>query len=140
MSHMVEAIEVDVPASVAYSRWAEFTAFPQYMESVEKVQDLDPTHVHWKARILASTREWDAEITEQVPGQRISWRAQDGPSNSGTITFDPLGPQSTKIEVQMDFEPEGVVETVGDKLGVVQAQVRRELMNFRDFVDEHPLG
>ena len=140
MSHVIEVIEVDVPAAVAYSRWAQFTAFPQFMEAVESVEQVDDTHLHWVAKIIGSTREWDAEITEQVPGQRISWRAQDGPHNAGTVTFDRVGPETTKVKVQMDFEPEGVVEKVGDKLGLVAAQVRRDLANFRDFVDEHPAG
>lgn len=140
MSHVVEAIEVDVPAAVAYSRWADFTAFPQYMEGVEKIEQKDATHLHWVAKILTAKREWDAEITEQVPGERISWRAQDGPHNTGTIRFDPVGPETTNVNVQMDFDPEGLVETLGDKLGFVTAQVRRDLIHFRDFVVEHPTG
>jgi uncharacterized membrane protein len=136
MSHVVEVIEVDVPVTVAYNQWTQFTDFPHFMEGVEKVQQLDANHLHWVAKIGGSTREWDAEITEQVPDQRISWTAQDGTRSVGTVTFDRVGPVTTKVQVQLDFEPSGVMETVGDKLGFVAAQVRRDLMHFRDFLDE----
>src|SRR5947209_10475950 len=101
MPKLKKSIEVDVPVRVAYDQWTQFEEFPSFMEGVESVQQLDDTHVHWVARLGGRRKEWDAEIIEQQPDQRVAWRATDGTPNAGTVTFQPLGEIETRVMVEM---------------------------------------
>lgn len=134
MSQVMETIEVDVPVTVAYNQWTQFEEFPEFMDGVEEVRQLDATHLHWVASIAGVRREWDAEVVEQVPDKLVSWTNVDGATNRGTVTFDRVAPGATKVTLALDFEPEGLVENVGDKLGIVAGQARGDLERFREFI------
>jgi uncharacterized membrane protein len=131
-----ESIEVEVPVSTAYNQWTQFETFPRFMEGVEEVRQLDDTHLHWVAEIAGVRREWDAEITEQHPDERIAWRATDGTENAGVVTFHRLDDARSKVMLQLDFDPEGLVETVGDKLGFVSSRAKGDLGRFKDYVQD----
>ena len=134
-SRVEESIEVDVPVRTAYDQWTRFEEFPQFMQGVEGVRQIDDTHLLWTAEIGGRRHEWRAEITEQLPDERIAWRATDGKPNAGVVTFHRLGDDRTKIVVQMEFEPEGVLETVGSALCADERRVKGDLERFRDFVE-----
>jgi uncharacterized membrane protein len=135
MSIVEKSIEVDVPCSVAYNQWTQFEDFPKFMEGVEEVTQIDDTHLHWCAEIAGVTKEWDAEITEQIPDERIAWRSTSGAVNSGIVTFSELSEGSTLVSVQMQYEPEGAVENVGDAMGVLSRRVEGDLERFKDFLE-----
>ena len=118
MASIEESIEVNVPIRVAYNQWTQFEEFPRFMEGVKEVRQLDDKHLHWKAEIAGKTKEWDAEITEQRPDERIAWTSRSGPWNAGVVTFHRLDDQRTKVMLQVDYDPDGVVENLGDALGV----------------------
>ena len=103
---MTETVELDVPVSTAYNQWTQFEEFPQFMASVEEVHQLDDTHLHWRANVAGKAKEWDAEITEQIPDERIAWRSTGGVGNAGVVTFDPIGAEPTRVTLQMDYEPQ----------------------------------
>lgn len=134
MSTVTETIEVEVPVRVAYNQWTQFEEFPRFMGGIERVDQLDDTHLHWVASIAGVTREWDAEITEQVPDRRIAWTNIDRATNSGSVTFGSTGPSTTTVTLELGFEPEGLVENIGDTLGLVEGQARADLESFREFV------
>jgi uncharacterized membrane protein len=136
MSTVQKTIEVKQPVSTVYNQWTQFESFPEFMEGVESIQQLDDKRVHWHAKIGGVDREWDAEITEQIPDQRISWRSVNGPDNGGTVTFEPLGSDRTRLTVQMAYEPEGMVEKAGDALGAVERRVEGDLERFREFIEK----
>lgn len=136
MSKIEKSIDVNVPVRTAYNQWTQFEEFPMFMEGVEEVTQLDDSHLRWCAEIGGVEREWDSEITEQIPDQRIAWRSTSGPANSGVVTFQKLNDDETRIYLEMDYEPEGVVETVGDFIGVASARVAGDLERFKDFVEE----
>ncbi|HYD80759.1 MAG TPA: SRPBCC family protein [Paucimonas sp.] len=135
METVEKSIEVNVPASTAYNQWTQFEDFPRFMEGIKEVRQLDDTHLHWRAEVAGKEKEWDAEITEQIPDQRIAWRSTGGAANSGAVTFQPLGDSSTRILVEMDYEPEGVVESVGDAMGAVSRRVEGDLERFKEFIE-----
>jgi uncharacterized membrane protein len=135
MSSVTESVEVEVPVRTAYNQWTQFEEFPRFMEGVEQIRQLDPTHVHWRAEIGGKTKEWDAEITEQRPDERVAWRATDGATNAGVVTFHKIDDGVTRVTVQLDAEPEGPVETVGDALGVLKRRVKGDLDRFKDFIE-----
>ncbi|MBW3547701.1 MAG: SRPBCC family protein [Actinobacteria bacterium] len=135
MSVVDETIEVNVPVRTAYDQWTQFESFPEFMEGVEEVRQITDTRTHWKTEIGGVKREFDAEITEQVPDQRIAWRAVEGPDQGGVVTFDAPDPNKTRILLELDYDPEGVVEEAGDKLGVVKRRVKGDLERFKEFIE-----
>jgi uncharacterized membrane protein len=135
MSTIEESIVVDVPIDTAYNQWTQFESFPRFMEGVESVTQLDDTHVHWVAEVGGKRREWDAEITEQRPDERVAWRSTDGAPNGGAVTFHRLSDDQTKVMVQIDYEPEGAVESVGDALGMVKRRTKGDLERFKAFIE-----
>ena len=136
MSVVEKSIEVELPVSTVYNQWTQFEEFPQFMEGVEQVTQLDETRLHWVAEIAGAKREWDAEIVEQEPDQRIAWRSIDGAGNGGIVTFQPTSAAATRVNLQMEFEPEGLAETIGDKLGFVSKQAEGDLKRFKSFMEQ----
>jgi uncharacterized membrane protein len=135
MATQEKSIEVDVPVSTAYNQWTQFEDFPQFMEGVKEVRQLDDTHVHWHAEIAGKDKEWDAEITEQIPDQRIAWRSTSGAPNSGVVTFEKISDNKTRITLRMDYEPEDVVDKVGDAVGMLSRRIEGDLQRFKEFVE-----
>ncbi|MBO9523254.1 MAG: SRPBCC family protein [Nocardioidaceae bacterium] len=135
MSTIEKTIQVDVPVSTAYDQWTQFETFPEFMEGVESVRQLDDTHLHWKAEIAGVTREWDAEIVDQTPDERVTWRALDGTKNDGTVSFADAAP-GTRVTLRLEFEPEGIVEKAGDVLQIVDRRAGKDLERFKEFIEE----
>jgi len=131
-----ETIDVDVPLSTAYNQWTQFEEFPRFMEGVESVRQLDDTRLFWKADVGGKTVEWQAKITEQVPNIRVAWRSVSGAKNAGAVTFDRLDDRRTRITLELEYEPEGFVENVGDFLGVVSRRAKGDLARFKDFIEK----
>ncbi|RPH82079.1 MAG: SRPBCC family protein [Candidatus Rokuibacteriota bacterium] len=135
MATIEKSIEVDVPVRTAYNQWTQFETFPQFMEGVREVRQLDDKTLGWRAEIGGKDEEWIAEITEQVPDQRIAWRARSGKRNAGVVTFHRIADHRTRIMLQLDYEPEGAVENIGDALGVVSRRVEGDLQRFKEFIE-----
>ena len=135
MSTIEKSIEVNVPVHTAYNQWTQFEEFPQFMEGVKQVTQLDDTHLHWKAEIVGKEKEWDAEITEQTPDQRIAWTSRGGVVNDGIVIFQPLSDTRSKICLQVAYLPEGLVEKVGDEMGAVSMRVQGDLERFKAFIE-----
>jgi uncharacterized membrane protein len=132
-----EAVNLDVPVSTAYNQWTQFEAFPAFMSSVEEVRQVDDTHLHWKATVAGKLKEWDAEITEQIPDQRIAWRSTSGVGNSGVVTFHPLSPSRSRVELEMEYLPETLTEELGGAVGGVKFATRGNLRRFKKLVESH---
>jgi uncharacterized membrane protein len=135
MSTIQESIEVAVPVTTAYNQWTRFEEFPRFMEGVKRVQQYEDTRLRWLVEVGGREKEWLAAITQQEPDQRIAWRSTDGTQNSGEVTFEQMGPDRTRVHVNMGFEPDGVVETVGAAVGVASHRVKSDLERFRDLVE-----
>ena len=140
MSKIIESIDVDVPVRVAYDQWTQFEEFPRFMEGVETVEQLDDTTLRWTAEISGLKKTWTARITEQTPDQRIAWTSIEGARNAGVVTFHRLDDRQTRVTLQLDVEPDGPVESVGDALGFVQRQAAGDLKRFKEFVEERGVG
>ncbi|HZI44284.1 MAG TPA: SRPBCC family protein [Ilumatobacter sp.] len=135
MSTIEESIEIDVPVRSAYNQWTQFEEFPSFMEGVESVTQIDDTHLHWVAEIGGVQREWDAVVTEQHPDERVAWKSTSGTSNAGVVTFHKLADSKTKVMLQLDVDPQGVVEKAGDALGVIRRRVSGDLERFKDLIE-----
>lgn len=135
MATIEKSIEVNVPLHTAYNQWTQFEEFPRFMEGIKQVTQLDDKHLHWLAEIGGKEEEWDAEIVEQIPDQRIAWRSTSGKLNAGVVTFHYIAPDKTKIMLQMEYDPEGFVEKAGDMLGIVERRVKGDLDRFKEFIE-----
>lgn len=135
MASVEESIDLNVDVTTAYNQWTQFETFPRFMGGVERVTQLDDRRLHWVAEISGEKREWDAEITEQVPDQRIAWTSISGTPNSGLVTFQALGDGSSRVTLRMEYEPEGVLESAGGLLGLVGGRTRDDLQRFKEFVE-----
>ena len=135
MSSIVKSIDVSVSVRTAYNQWTQFEEFPEFMEGVEEIKQLDDKRLHWRANIAGKTEEWDAVITEQEPDMRVAWTSTTGASNAGVVTFHRLGENQTRVTLQLDYDPEGVVENVGDALGFVSRRVEGDLERFKKFIE-----
>jgi uncharacterized membrane protein len=136
MPRFESSTEVNVPVSVAYDQWTQFEEFPRFMAGVKEVKQLDDTHVHWHAEIWGKDKEWDAEITEQVPDQVIAWRSVSGAANAGQVRFEPVTHDRTRVRLMMEYEPEGAVEKTGDAIGIFSARVQNTVEDFKKFIEE----
>jgi uncharacterized membrane protein len=135
METIRESIEVNVPVNTAYNQWTQFKEFPKFMEGIESVEQIDDTHLLWAAQVGGERREWQAEIVEQVPDEKIAWRAVDGNGPNGIVTFEPLGEDKTLIIVEMSYEAESLKEQLGAKIGIDSRQVKAELERFKELVE-----
>jgi hypothetical protein len=135
MATVKQQIDVHVPVSTAYNQWTQFEELPRFMEGVREVRQLDDAHLHWVAQIGSEVEEWNAEIVEQVPDRIISWRSLDGKPNSGTVRFEALGVDETRVMVEMEYETEGLVQSVGSALGVDERKAKADLERFKELIE-----
>ena len=135
MSGVTESVDVAVPVRAAYDQWTQFEEFPRFMAGVEEVRQLSDTMTHWKVDIGGVSREFDARITEQLPDERVAWTSTDGTRQAGVVTFHRLDDAHTRVTLQLEFEPEGVVEKVGDKAGIVDRRAKGDLERFKEFIE-----
>jgi len=128
-------IVVDVPVRVAYDQWTQFESFPQFMDGIERVVQLDDKTLDWTASIAGKTKQWRAEIVDQVPDSVIAWRSTEGARNDGAVRFRQEGATSTRVSLELDVDPEGPIENLGAALGVVEGRVRGDLERFKAFIE-----
>ena len=137
MPKVEDSIEVQAPVQQVYNQWTQFEEFPKFMDGIQSVQQLDDTHVEWVAEIRGESRQWTTEITEQRPDEKVAWKTIDGEvKNDGVVTFEPVGDNQTRVNVEMDVESESTTENVaGDLLGIVKDQVHGDLARFKQLIE-----
>ncbi|HEV2777276.1 MAG TPA: SRPBCC family protein [Solirubrobacteraceae bacterium] len=135
MATIEQSMDIDAPISTVYNQWTQFEEFPHFMDGVDEVRQLDDTHLHWVASFGGARHEWDAEITEQLPDERIAWRNTDGKDNAGVVTFHKITDDTTRVMVQMDFVPEGIKEKIGDAIGAPERRVKGDLERFKAMIE-----
>jgi len=135
MSNIEESIEVSVPVRTAYNQWTQFEEFPQFMEGVEEVRQVDDTHLHWRTKVAGKEKEFDAKVTEQVPDERVAWTSEQGAEHAGVVTFHRIEENRTRVMLQMDIEPASAAEKVGDALGLAKKRVKGDLENFKQMLE-----
>jgi len=136
MNTVEKSIIVDVPVSTAYNQWTQFEEFPMFMEGVEEVRQEDDSHTFWRASIAGKEVKWNAEITEQTPDKRVSWRSTTGNYNAGTVSFQPEGEARTNVTLRLEYEPQGFFENIGSALGFVDSRVKGDLERFKEFIEK----
>ena len=136
MSEIIETIELDVPVRVAYDQWTQFEQFPEFMEGIDAVYQMDDRTLEWHAAIAGMPKQWRAVITEQTPDQRIAWTSLEGARNAGVVTFHRLDDEHSRVTLQLEVQPEGPLESMGDALGLVRSRAAGDLDRFKAFIEE----
>jgi len=131
-----DEVTVEVPVNLAYNQWTQFEEFPQFMDGVVSVDQVTDSRLHWVAEVAGVRREWDAEIIEQLPDRKVAWAATGGATNAGAVYFESVEPGRTKVRLELEYEPEGLVEKAGDSLGLVGRQARNDLARFKAFIED----
>jgi uncharacterized membrane protein len=135
MERIQKSIEVNCPVHNVYNQWTQFEEFPRFMEGVKRVTQLDDKRLHWEAEIAGRDKEWNARITEQIPDTRIAWESEAGENTSGIVTFQPDGPNRTRVNLEVCYEPKGFVESTGDSIGLLSRRVENDLEHFKEFIE-----
>lgn len=138
MGEATHSVDVNTDVRTAYNQWTQFEEFPRFMEGVEEVRQLDDRRLHWRASVAGRTREWEAEIQEQVPDEKIIWRSLTDEGPNGIVQFQPGEDQQTLVHLEMSYEPEGMIEQLGEALNVVERRVEGDLERFKQFIEERP--
>ena len=137
MGSVTKSIDVNVPVRTAYDQWTQFESFPQFMSGVESIRQIDDRHTHWVTKIGGVQREFDAEITEQHPDERIAWKSTSGDTDhAGVVTFHRLGDNETRVTVQLAWQPQGMAEKAGRMLGMDSHQVKADTARFKTFIEQ----
>ncbi|MEV8098256.1 SRPBCC family protein [Kitasatospora sp. NPDC085879] len=140
MSMVQESVEVEVPLHTAYNQWTQFADFPRFMEGVEEVTQIDERHNHWKTKVAGVSREFDTEIVDQLPDEKIAWRTMGGDvQQMGVVTFERLDQDHTMVRLAMDFKPGGVAEKAAEMMGMVDRRVKGDLRRFKSFIEDQGL-
>ena len=138
MSQVQESVDVNVPVRAVYDQWTQFESFPQFMDGVESITQIDDTRSHWVTKIAGVTREFDTEVTEQHPDERIAWKSIGGDTtHAGVVTFHRLGDDQTRVMIQIDWEPSGLLEKAGSAVGVDDHQVKADAKKFKTFIENN---
>ena len=135
MSRISESITVDVPVRAAYDQWTQFEEFPRFMDGVEQVVQVDDRTLAWTAKVGGQKRRWLAEITDQRPDERIAWRSIEGARNAGAVTFHALDEGTTRLDLELEIAPDGVLEQTADHLGYIGRQALGDLERFKEFIE-----
>ena len=136
MERIEKSVQVDCPVDVVYNQWTQFEDFPKFMAGIKEIKQIDDTHTHWRAEVWGKDKEWDAEITEQVPDQHIAWRSISGDApNAGEVRFEPLSADKTRVHLTMEYEPQGAMENIGDALGAMDRRVQSTVDDFKEFIE-----
>ncbi|WP_066043980.1 SRPBCC family protein [Herbiconiux solani] len=137
MVQIIETVDVAVPVNTAYNQWTQFESFPHFLDEVESITQSDDTHTHWKVKVAGVEREFDAVITEQHPDERVAWNSVGGDTeHAGVVTFHKLTDDTSRVTVQIDWEPEGLLEKAGAALGAGKHAVKKDLENFKEFIEK----
>jgi uncharacterized membrane protein len=139
MSSVTKSVDVDVPVRTAYNQWTQFETFPEFMSGVERIEQLDDRRLHWTVSVAGVERDFDAEITEQHPDERVAWKSTDGTTHAGVVTFHKLSDETTRVTVQLDWQPEGIIEKAGAAVGVDDRRVSGDLDRFKSYIESRQL-
>lgn len=135
MSSVTESVDVNVPIRTAYNQWTQFAEFPQFMEGVKEVRQITDTMTHWRVNVAGVAREFDAQITEQIPDERVAWRSIEGTDHAGVVTFHRIGAGTTRVTTQIEVDPTGLAENVADKVGLLKYRAKVDLTKFKEFIE-----
>lgn len=134
MAFIDKTTEVAADIRDVYETWTAFEDFPKFMETIETVTIVRDDRLHWVAVVEDDSYEWDVDLVEHVPDEKVAWRAADG-RETGEVRFEKLGADKTRVTYQLEYDPtawEGTADTVRHWMN---RRVDKDLDSFRELVE-----
>jgi membrane protein len=136
---LVSSVDVDRPVRQVFDAWSRLEDLPGIMPGVASVRVLDERSSHWVVVVGRERREFGAVVIDQLPDSRISWESRSGtPEHRGAVVFRPLSPDTTRVTVELSWQPGGLFDRLGQRLGLVRRQVQADLDAFKRHVESNP--
>jgi uncharacterized membrane protein len=135
MTKLEHSVDIAVPVRVAYDQWTQFEKYPEFMQHVESIEQIDDSHLLWRIEVAGKSKVFEARIVEQTPDKRIAWHSTSGAQHSGVVTFHRLGDDKCRVMLQLEFEPEGLLETVGAIVGVPRFDMAKDMQRFATYIE-----
>ena len=130
-----KSVEVEVPVRTAYNQWTQFEEFPEFMGGVQEVVQVDDTSAALGRRDRRRAAGVGRRDPRAGPDEKVAWAAIGGATNAGAVYFAPAGPDRTVVTLHLEYEPEGLVESAGDALGIVERQAEADVRRFKEFIE-----
>jgi len=130
-----QSMDVAVPVQTAYNQWTQFEEWPSFMHRLEQVDQKDDCTVSFGSKIWGINKTFEAEIIEQYPDERIKWEVVNGPQHVGVVTFHPIGERLTRIELNLDVDPDSLLEKAGRGMRFVKRAVRADMHRLKAFLE-----
>jgi uncharacterized membrane protein len=131
-----QSIDVDASAHSAYEQWSRFEELPRFMEGVQEVRRLNNARLKWVADVCGERVEWYGKVTEEVTDRRLAWESDDGLVNSGVVTFKELGPNKTRVTLEIEHDEERIAEAIAGRLAVGLGDVTEDLETFKEIIED----
>ncbi|WAC67255.1 SRPBCC family protein [Agrococcus sp. SL85] len=138
MPQLTDSVDVKAPISAVYALWTRFEDFPTFMSGVDSITQTSDTELHWEVSIAGVDRSFDATITEQHQDERVAWASTDGETHAGVVTFHRLADDETRVSLQLDWSPQGIVERIGALLQIDDLQIANDLKRFKEIAEQAP--
>ena len=106
------------------------------IEPGSRVAVLDDETLEWRVEIAGVERGFVTDILSQQPDARVAWASRGGEDHAGAVTFQALDPTTTRVDVQMEYDPEAWTDKVADALKVIDLRVRGDLKRFKERIEE----
>lgn len=135
MANFVCSVDVARPVGDVAAQWSRIEAFPAVLHSVVAVDRLDEERSRWTVRIAGEERTFEARITERIDGARVAWSADGSATHAGVVTFHRLGPDRSRVTLQLDWVPVGLFDRVGARFRLVERAICGDLERFARHVE-----
>lgn len=139
MAHVEKSIEVEAPVDAVYKTWMDCEDYPRFMEGVREVRRLSPYRTHWIADYGGTREEWYSRITGTTTNRRIAWTSESGDRNDGEVILEPLDRERTRVYFATDYEPQGVMGSSAERLGLMERRIDGDLKRFKRYVEGAPM-
>jgi hypothetical protein len=127
--------DVALPIDRVYDEFTKFDQFPRFMHRVLDVEQKKPDQISFNEKIWFSKRQWEGRVTERRKNDRIVWTTKGGMSHKGIVSFHKLSDNLTRVMVDMEFEPNGMMEKMASGLRFVKRAVQADLARFKTYVE-----
>ena len=128
-------MEVAVPVRTAYALATRFEDYPEFLDRIDGVEEVDDSTVAFEARMRGARRRMEIEIVDERPNRRIDWEGRGAVAHSGVISFHQLAPTLTHVELTIDLDPENVLQRLTRAAGLTERAIRADMHRFKAYAE-----
>lgn len=137
---LLESVDVRAPVSVAWDLWSDVTRWPSFLSHVRLVEPMDERRFAWQLELPGAEKNFVAELTEVVPENRIAWHTVEGVDHAGVVTFHRLSDTTSRVTLQIEYDPKGFVEHLGALTNLDSTLANYDLGEFQKLAEKTALS